>query len=145
MRRGYRFVGHTADVEFEAYGSGVEELFRNALLAMFDTAADVHKLARQRSAPVGFPLKEKSKDLSDLLWMTLQDALSAASAKGLFGYKVPQLKVAESKGLYSLSAEILGRKETPQLSKLDVKGVSKYDLNVTKSKKGMKSTVVLDV
>ena len=145
MRERYRYVEHTADVEFVAYGAGMDELFRNALLAMFDTAADIRKLAGQRRSPVKFSLKEDSNDTKDLLWLTLQDSLSKASAKGVFSYGVSGLSIKETKKGYVLDAVILGRKETPEAAKLDVKGVSKYDLDISKTGRRFEASVVLDV
>jgi SHS2 domain-containing protein len=145
MRERYRYVEHTADVEFVAYGAGMDELFRNALLAMFDTAADIRKLAGQRRSPVKFSLKEDSNDTKDLLWLTLQDSLSKASAKGIFAYGVSKLNIKETKRGYALEAVILGRKETPGVAKLDVKGVSKYDLNINRIGRHFEASVVLDV
>ncbi len=145
MREKYKYIEHTADVEFVAYGADNEELFRNALLAMFDTGADIKKLARQTSHLMKFSLKEDSKDLNDLLWFTLQDALSIASAKGIFAYGVSELNIKETKKGYALDAIMLGKKETTASAKLDVKGVSKYDLHINKIGRRFEASVVLDV
>jgi SHS2 domain-containing protein len=118
MAAGYRYVEHTADVEFIASGASMEELLSNALLAMFDTAADLKMLARQRSRQVRFRLKEKAGDAKDLLWSSLQDTLSAV---------------------------ILCRKSTAECAKLDVKGVSKYELDIVRKGKRLEASVVLDV
>ncbi len=145
MRRKYRYTEHTADVEFIAYGASMDELFENALLAMFDTAADIRKLATQRSCQIKFSLKDASGDIDDLLWRVLQDALSIASAKGAFAYGVSRLSIKETKKGYALAAAVLCRKETVAVAKLDVKGVSKYDLHITKIKGHFEASAVLDV
>ncbi len=145
MREKYRYVEHTADVEFVAFGADIEELFGNALLAMFNTASDIKKLARQKSREIKFSVKETSDETNDLLWLALQDSLSMALAKGIFAYHVSELKIKETEKGYALSAVIVGRKETAELAKLDVKGVSKYDLHVSKKHGHFEASVVLDV
>ena len=145
MRRRYRYVEHTADVEFVAYGRKPDELFKNAFLAMFDTAADIKLLSKQKSRTIRFSLKERSEEAEDLLWRALQDALSIASARGLFAYGVESLHLEETKKGLVLSATLLCKKETAELAKLDVKGVSKYDLVVSKKGGRLEASVVLDV
>jgi SHS2 domain-containing protein len=145
MREKYRYLEHTADVEFLAYGASLDELFGNALLAMFDTSADIRKLARQRSRRMRFRLKEASNDTAGLLWRTLQGALSVASAKGIFAYSVAGLKVRETKKGYALEATILGRKGAAEFAKLDVKGVSRYELDVSRVGRHFEARAVLDV
>ena len=61
MAKGYEFVDHTADVEFVAYGKTLEELFKNALLAQFDTIADIRKLAKSKQNAQTFLVSEKAK------------------------------------------------------------------------------------
>jgi SHS2 domain-containing protein len=143
--RKYRYVEHTADVEFVAYGADMGGLFRNALLAMFDTAADIRRLSRQRTRAVRFSLEESSDDPKELLWDSLQDALSKASAKGLFAYRVQSLSVRKTRRGVALKAVVLGRKGSPECAKLDVKGVSKYDMGVKKAGRHYEASIVLDV
>lgn len=145
MRQRYRYIEHTADVEFVAYGASIEELFSNALLAMFDTGADTKKVSAQKSRQMRILLKESSESAEDLLWSALQDSLSIASAKGAFAYKVSELSIEETKKGYSLKAVILGKKATTDAARLDVKGVSKYDLGIRKKGRNFEASVVLDV
>ena len=42
----YRFIPHTADVRFLAYGDSIGQMLENSLLAMFDTQADIRSVER---------------------------------------------------------------------------------------------------
>ncbi|MGD0511299.1 MAG: archease [Candidatus Micrarchaeaceae archaeon] len=144
-KKGRRFVSHTADVEFVAFGSSREECFDNALMAMFDTMSYSNKVARLKSKDVSFTVKDKANSLEDLLWYAMQDTLSISDSKQLFPYKVSEIAIKEKDGKYSISMKIAAKAKESAVSKLEVKGVARYNLWVGKARKGIRATVVLDV
>lgn len=144
MSERYKFIEHTADVEFIAYGKTIEELFENALAALFDTMADIKKIEKSKSRTETFRINEMARTLDDLLWFVLQDALSISDAEGLYGYGVKKLNMLSS-GDYVIDLVANARKKEQKLSKLDVKGVSKFDLKIVKTRGGFEASVVLDV
>jgi SHS2 domain-containing protein len=143
--KGYEFVEHTADVEFIARGKTLEELFNNALLAQFDTLAEIRKVSKYVSKELTFSIDEKARTLDDLLWFVLQDALSISDAEGLYGYDVKSIWLSDNEGDYEIKIVVNAKKKHPKFSKLDVKGVSKFDLKIVKDQKGFEASVVLDV
>ncbi len=145
MARGYRFVGHTSEVEFEASGRTMEECFRNSLAAMFDTICYADKAKGHRSKRSEFRVRDSAANPDDLLWYSLQDALSISDSKGLFPYSVRRLRITERGGKYSIDASISAREKSDHLSRLEVKGVSRYNISVRKSGTGFRATAVLDV
>lgn len=130
----YRFVSHTADVEFIAFGKDTEQCFENALLAMFETMTYKAKLISSKSKGTSFVVKDKAKNAEDLLWYVLQDTLSIADSKGIFPFKVGNLKIMEKAGTYKIEAKILAKPKEQAASKLDVKGVSRYNLKVERKR-----------
>ena len=42
----YKFLEHTADAKFQAYGKNMEEAFSNAALAMFSVITDTKKIKK---------------------------------------------------------------------------------------------------
>ncbi len=142
--KGYEFVDHTADVEFVAYGKTLEELFKNALLAQFDTIADIKKAALAKAKEQKFTISERARTLDDLLWFVLQDALSISDAEGLYGYGIRSITISEA-GEYTAEITTKAKKKSKSLSKLDVKGVSKFDLKILRGANGFEASVVLDV
>ncbi len=144
-KKQYRFVEHTADVEFVASGKNAEDCFRNALMAMFDTMCYTDKVSSLKSKTITFLVKDRANNIEDLLWYSLQDTLSISDSKRIFAYKASSIKIKEGSKSYSISMKIYGKPKTDKISKLDVKGVSRYNLGIRKTKRGIEATVVLDV
>ncbi len=145
MAKGYRFLEHTADVEYVAFGKDERECFSNALVAMFDTSSYISRLLRSRDRKVIMRVRSRAKTLEDLLWYMLQDVLSNEDAMGLFGYSVRRIRLGESGAWKTADVEILAKERSDQASRLDVKGVSRYELSLKRAKRGIEAHVVLDV
>jgi SHS2 domain-containing protein len=143
--KGYNYLNHTADVEFVARGKTPEEAFSNALLALFDTIADIKRIEASGKKGMSFAIKETSDNLNDLLWLTLQDALSISDAKGVFAYAVETMSISGKEGAYKLSAKVLGKKEDQATSRIYAKGVSRFDLRVKKEGAGYTARAVIDI
>jgi len=141
----YKYLEHTADVEFVAFGKDAQECFTNALLATFNTISYTKKIESSKEKKITFIVNDKAKSLGDLLWYALQDAVSIADSKSLFAYKVLHMKIIENKGTYKINAKIAAKAREEKASKLDVKGVSRYNLKVKNTREGTEATVVLDV
>ncbi len=146
--RGYRFVNHTADIEFVARGGSPDELFTNALLALFDTISYLSTVAKRSKAGAAvhaFEIREKADSLEELAWLALQDALSKADANGLSPFKVSKIEMGEKGGVYGISSKVEGIDQDPKCRRFDVKGVSRYRLKISKRKDMYSMSVVLDV
>ncbi|MCL5440382.1 MAG: archease [Candidatus Marsarchaeota archaeon] len=145
MAAGYRFIDHTADVEFIAEGRGMSSAFRNSFLAFANTMSDAGKVARSKAPRVLISVEEEEGTLEDLLWAMLQDILSISDADGVVPYAAKSVKVWESGGSYRLKATVYAKHPAPSASRFDVKGVTRYNLEVKRSKTGFTANVVLDV
>ena len=44
----FKFLEHTADAKFQAYGKNMEEAFSNAALAMFSIITDTKKIKKNQ-------------------------------------------------------------------------------------------------
>ncbi len=143
--RDYIYKNHTADVEFIAYGHTLAELFSNALLAMSGVNADIKTLSNGAGKPVKLKVKDNAKSLEVLLWYFLQDVISASDAKGIYTYAAEKIEIQTNASESSFNATLLGRQKSPEASKLDIKGVSRYALSISKTSNGFKANVVLDV
>jgi SHS2 domain-containing protein len=140
----YKFVDHMADIEFIAYGKTPDELFSNALAALFETSADTNALSRADARKVKVTVKEKADNLEELLWYTLQHTLSITESRRVFAYEVAEMKVGEEEGKFSSEVKIYAKEKKDEYSKLAVKGISKYGLRITMGEQ-MEATVVVDV
>ncbi|MDE1868425.1 MAG: archease [Candidatus Micrarchaeota archaeon] len=145
MKKGFRYIEHTADIEFIASGKSLEDTFRNALLALFDTQSDTKKLSKSKGKKKVFTIRDEAPKLEELLWRALQDTLSLTDSEARFGYDASGLKITEKKNGYAFNCRVTTKPQSVELSKLDVKGIAKYDLKVEKKRDGYSASVVLDV
>lgn len=141
----YKYLSHMADVEYIAYGKSIEECFKNAFLALFDTISYTKRVSSSRQKTVKFQVSDSAKTLDDLLWYALQDALSISDAKALFCYNVSGLKVTKKKDTYTITAVISAKGRESSESKLDAKGIARYNLKVETKGKQTEARVVIDV
>ena len=75
----YKFLKHTADVKFQAYGKTLEESFANAALAMFSVMTDVKKI----KPIIKKEFNMKGIDQKQLLYKFLEEFLFLMDAKFL--------------------------------------------------------------
>lgn len=141
----YEFIDHTADTEFIAYGKTLDTAFKNALLALFDTIADIAMVKRKRGKEKLIIIKERAASLEVLLWQTLQDALSEADAAAVYPYAVTRLVIKQSQGTYFLEARISTKQQSEECSRIYVKGVSRFDMKVSRSRGLYRISAVVDI
>ncbi|MFH8119666.1 MAG: archease [Candidatus Aenigmatarchaeota archaeon] len=129
----YKFLEHTADVLFEAYGKSLEEAIENSAEAISKTVSDKVKKIEE------FEFEESGESLEDLIVKTLQDFLVECEIRVLLpgGLKVIDLDEKEKKIKVRCWC---GKGET----KTQIKGVTYGMLKVEKNKE-WKIRVLLDV
>ena len=136
----YKFIDHTADVMFEAYGENLNKVFENAALATFEVQCNLKKVERK----VKKKIKLKNEDMEKLLFDFLEELIYLKDAKYLLFNKF-KVKIDKEKG--TLTAEIKGEKIDPKKHELktDVKAVTLHKFELKKMKEGYKVRVILDI
>jgi len=136
----YKFIDHTADVMFEAYGENLNKVFENAALATFEVQCNLKKVERK----VKKKIKLKNEDMEKLLFDFLEELIYLKDAKYLLFNKF-KVKIDKEKG--TLTAEIKGEKIDPKKHELktDVKAVTLHKFELKKIKEGYKVRVILDI
>ncbi|MCL4383055.1 MAG: archease [Candidatus Marsarchaeota archaeon] len=145
----YNYINHTADIEFNAYGDSLAQLFENSELALFNSIGNIKKIKKQKSAIKLIRIREYAQNIEDLLWQVLQSSLSILDAKNQFGYGIKKIKINIRKNqrakTYCAYLIINSKKRNSKYSNLEVKGISKYDLKIVKKNNNFISSVVADV
>lgn len=141
----YKYVDHTADIEFVATGRNLPALFRSAFAATFNTSAGIRTVSRSRGRDVRVRISQSARKLDELLWSALQYSTSVGDSRGIFFYKVESIKITETGKGHKISATLVGKKMRTEHSKLEVKAVSRYNLSLVKGNGGYRAAVVLDV
>ncbi len=145
MRAKFRYVRHTADVAFFAYGRNFKEALQNAGVAMFSLMFDIKKLRKAAGKTKKIIISERAKEKEYLVWYLLQKSLSTVDAEDIqvIDFKVNKLSVQKGK---CLGTCILTCKHASEyLSRFDVKAVTPHELEVKEQKNSCRIKVVLDV
>ena len=134
----FKFLEHTADVKFQAFGKNLEEVFENSALAMFKVMSDkkIKPLVKKK-------IKVNGKDLENLLYNFLEELIFLLDSKNFFLAKINKIKINEKK--LTAEAEISGDNVEEYETKLDVKAITYNEMFVKKIGKDWVAQVVLDV
>jgi SHS2 domain-containing protein len=133
----YKFLKHTADVKFRAYGSTLDKCFENSALAMFNLMyKDKVKSEKKLNLTV------KGKDIENLLYNFLEILLIMLDSKN---FLVSKLNVKINLKKMSLKAVVYGDKSFNYQLDLGIKAVTYNEMFVKKSENKWTCQVVLDV
>lgn len=160
----FRFLEHTADMKFQAFGKSLEEAFENAALAMFNVMYDGRIKAKIKKT-----IKIKGKDIESLLYNFLEELLFLLDSENFVLSKVNKISIitninkmsehklasriskdddkskSKQKERYKLEAEILGDNAKNYKFNLDVKAITYNEMFVKKEKINGKDKYVCQV
>jgi SHS2 domain-containing protein len=135
----YRFLEHTADVQFEASGTSLEEAFSAAMDALKETVAgDISILKQERREII-----ISAEDLGSLLYKFLEEYLFLLDSQGFLVSGVESISIDKEK--ISLKAVVAGDKAENYSFTNDVKAVTYNSMFVKEEDREWKVQVVLDV
>lgn len=132
----YKFLEHTADIKFQAFGKTLEEVFENSALAMFHSmhsGAVKNKIIKKISA--------SGRDNEALLYDFLEQLLILFDSEGFFLSSIKKIKISEGK----LNAEVIGDKAENYEIHIDIKAITYNEMFVKMEKNKYICQVVLDV
>ena len=116
----YKFLEHTADAKFQAYGNNMGEAFSNAALAMFSVITDTKKIKKK----IKKEIKVKGTDLKSLLYNFLEELLFLLDTNSFLLNKIEKISIKKMKGKYSLNATVVGDKADNYETSGDIKDVT---------------------
>jgi SHS2 domain-containing protein len=131
-----------ADVAFEANGKTYSGLFRNAAMAVFETAVNTVTVDAEEKRTIGL----ENDDIEDLLYDFLSEIVYLTD-KDSFVFTKAEVEVTKDDGRFKLSATLRGEpinKEKHDLG-ADVKAVTLHMFKIEETDEGYKAKVVLDV
>ncbi|MBW6452090.1 MAG: archease [DPANN group archaeon] len=137
----FKFIPHTADVRFEAYGSTYSETFSNAVLAMFNIMTDTEKI----KSVVDKYISVSSESLESLLYDFLEEFLVLFDSEGFVPHSV-SAKIENSGDNYTLKAKVSGDTDLSKYEiKPDVKAVTYNEMSIKKIDGVWVAHVICDV
>ncbi|MFB0516483.1 MAG: archease [Candidatus Neomarinimicrobiota bacterium] len=134
----YRFLDHTADVKFQAFGATLEELFTNAALAMASLMCK-EKISARSSVRVHV----EGRDLENLLYNFLEEFLVLFDSRSFLLAKVETIAIDDRE--LRLDAEAVGDLAGNYEIYLGIKAVTYSDMVVREENNTWLAQVVLDV
>lgn len=133
----FKFLEHTADVKFQAYGSSLVKAFENSALALIETMAGKLKV----KSKIKRTIKVEGRDKESLLQRFLGEFLFLLDAYNFLPSKINKISIFGNE----LEAEISGDKASNYKFTNDVKAVTYNQMFVKKEKSKFVTQVVLDV
>ncbi|MDD4909608.1 MAG: archease [Candidatus Omnitrophica bacterium] len=136
----YEFIEHTADIGIRVRGGSLEDLFKNAALAMFEIIAERKKSAPQ-SAKKHLKIKQTADTTDELFINWLSELLSLSSAKGLIFSDLKIEKMDET----GLRATAAGEDSGNYRFNREIKAVTYHGFKLEQGPSGWQAEVIFDV
>ena len=138
----YKFLEHTADAKFQAYGKNIEEAFANAAIAMFTILTDTKKIEQKKKKKI----EVKGTDLKALLVNFLEEFIYMLDADNFLLNTIENIKIKKAIGGYELSAEAVGDLNPEKYkTKGDIKAVTYNEMEIKEEKGNCMVQVVVDI
>ena len=133
----YKFLKHTADIKFQAFGKNVEEVFENSALALKESMCGKIKIKSDFKKNI----KISGKDFESLLYKFLEEIIYLLEGEKFVISKIKKIEIEKLK----LTAEILGDRTSEYKFTNKVKAVTYNDMFIKCEKNKWIAQVVLDV
>jgi SHS2 domain-containing protein len=141
MGQKFKFLPHTADIKFQAFGDTIEEAFENSALALKEVMTQKIKI----KGDINKRFEVNGKDNERLLYNFLEEFLYLLDAEDFLLSKIKSIKIKNNK----LIAEILGDDSHNYTFSDNVKAITYNQMFVKqekiKGKNKFRCQVVVDV
>ena len=124
----FKFLAHTADIKFQAFGKTLEETFGNCVLALGKSIYNgkvKNKIKKK--------IKVSGKDLENLLYEFLEEFLVLFDSEGFLVSKIEKIKVNEKN--FEIECEVIGDDSENYEIETHIKSVT-YNEMFVKQEKG---------
>jgi SHS2 domain-containing protein len=136
----FKFLEHTADIKFQAFGRSMEEVFKNSILAtseaMYD--GDVGKTLTNE-------INIEGTDKENLLYNALDEIVFLFDSENFLVSEVKNLKIRKSGEGFELQATITGDSSEKYDIQEHIKSVTYNEMFVREENGKWTAQVVLDV
>jgi len=123
----FRYLEHTADAMFQAFGATLEEAFANAALAVASLMWDPAKVSRDRNEAV----RVEGNDLEQLLMAFLEEILYLLDTKRFLLHRAAKVRIRPGRKGYELDAVFVGDADTGRYEIFgDVKAITYNDMRI---------------
>jgi SHS2 domain-containing protein len=135
----FEILDHTADIYIRVKGQSLEDLFRNAGLAIFQIAS--RRQFSKDPQHIQFPIIQKADNIEELFINWLNELLSLSSAKEVIFHDLKVNKLNET----NLEAIAIGSNMINYKVNVEIKAATYHQLKIMQTADGWKAEVILDV
>ncbi|PIQ89838.1 MAG: hypothetical protein COV72_01365 [Candidatus Omnitrophica bacterium CG11_big_fil_rev_8_21_14_0_20_42_13] len=136
----YEFLEHTADIGIRLNSRSLQELFKNAALAMFDIIAERKSESGNRGLEK-LTLKQEAENKEELLVNWLNELLSLSSVKEIIFTDFKIDKLSET----ALEAAAFSRPVADFTVNTEIKAATRHELKIEKTGSLWQAEVIFDV
>ena len=143
MKKGFKFLEHTADVYVEAYGTSLEEAFENAALAALEVMTEPEKVQPR----IEDAIEVEARDEYALLYSWLEELLVKFELAGKLYSRFKISKIEKTSVGLKLKAKAWGEPYDPEKhpSKVGIKSITYHQMEILKKPKSVIVRFILDV
>ena len=143
MKKGFRFLEHTADAYVEAYGGSLEEAFENAASAMTDVMTDLERVKAEKLET----FVVEAQDEAALLYSWLEELLLEFELKNKLYSRFDVSKIETISGGFRLEARAWGEPYDIERhpSKVGIKAVTYHQMEIIKEPESITVRFILDI
>ncbi len=143
MPGGHRFLEHMSDVFLEAWGPTLEEAYRQAALAFYETLTDPRRVLGSEERVV----EASGMDLEELLYDWIERLIILFDSEGFLAHEVSVERVWREGDLWRLRAVLRGERYDPgrHPQGTHVKGVTYHMMMVDAESPVKRVRVLLDI
>lgn len=143
MKKGFRFLEHTADAFIEAYGANLEEAFESAGAAMTDVMTELEKVEAKKEKTFII----KGKDEQALLYNWLEELLLEFELKGKLFSRFKISNIEKTNEGFKLNAKTWGEDydSNKHASKVGIKAATYHQMKIVKKPNLVTVRFILDI
>ncbi len=137
----YRYLEHTADLKFQAFGFTLEEAFINAAYAMFNYLIDPEKIK-----PINkYEITKEAETKEALLYDFLDELIFLIDTKGMVLSRIDFIKIEEIANGFKLRCVLFGDSYKNYQIHGDIKAVTYHEMEINDSPGNVIIQVVIDI
>lgn len=137
----FRYLSHTSEAKFQAYGESIEEAFGNVMLAMFNLLCDIKKVKPK----IQVKIRIKSRKLESLLYDFVDELIFIQDTKGLILSKTKEMVIIQNGKGFELNSLLLGDNHKNYSTHGHIKAPTYNDMFIKIVKKQFVIQMVVDV
>lgn len=137
----YKYLPHTADAEFLAYGKTIEEAFTNAAEATFAILKDPEEIKPEIKKEFAI----EAKRIHSLLYDFLEEVLIFLDTDGWLLSKVDEIKIEKTEDGYKLKCTCSGDSYKNYEVAGNIKSVTYNNMEIKETPEGWQLRVVIDI